>query len=82
MAVIHRMRDMAQYRAELEKISQQELILQQICQRGAIDVLEALLEIGASEQTAKALLQSVQSALHTLHEVAQRRGVILWSYTE
>lgn len=81
MAIIERMRDMAAYGAELEACEPGALLAQQICQRGAIDAIEALQELGATPANAAALLTSLRSALHTLHEVAHRRGVELWSYT-
>ena len=70
----------AQWRRDMQAMAVPELIAQQLVQRGAEHALDQLLKIGASDATAKAMLDSVRCGLMTIEEVAHERGVDLVGY--
>lgn len=82
MAVIERIGSMAEWDEKLRKLDRGSLIGQQMCQRGAIDALEFLVEFGATPKAAQQMLDSLRDGLMRIHQVAIERGIVLVGYED
>ena len=67
--------------AKFKTMDRNELLAQQICQRGAEHALEELQKLGVTPENCQAMLDSLRHALITLHEAATARGIDLLSYS-
>lgn len=81
MAIIERARKTKEEQlAIFRDMDKGSLVGQQLVQRGAIDAIEALIEMGVTGENAQAMLDGLREGLMNLHEVANGRGVQLVSY--
>jgi hypothetical protein len=84
MAVIENLssdKAVADWQARFAEMSGSELLVQQICQRGAEHSLVELQKIGVTPENLQHMLDSLRHGLFTLEEAAQKRGVLLMSYS-
>lgn len=67
-------------RKSLEEMDRACLIAQQLVQRGAIHAIDALIAAGVTAENAVAMKESLANYLMVIHEVANRKGIILIDY--
>jgi hypothetical protein len=83
MAVIENMAGPAalkKWREAMTLMSREELLAQQLVQRGAEHALQHLVDVGATAEAARDMLASIRSGLVMIHEVAAERHIDLLGY--
>lgn len=64
----------AKFRAEIQSMSDQQLIAQDLVQQGAVHAVSFLLKHGCTKHTARAMLESLQENARLVRDEAARRG--------
>lgn len=70
----------AEWKASMRTMAREELIAQQLVQRGAEHALASLQEVGVTTENCAAMLTSLREGLFAIHEVAVERGLELVGY--
>lgn len=71
----------AEWQARYASMSPTEMMLQQVCQRGAEHALAELQKVGVTPANLQLMLDSTRHALFTLEEAAHKRGILLLDYS-
>lgn len=71
---------LASWKASMRTMKREELIAQQLVQRGAEHALSSLREAGVTAENCTAMLTSLREGLIAIHEVANERGIQLVDY--
>lgn len=71
---------LASWKASMRTMTREEMIAQQLVQRGAEHALASLQAHGVTAANCAGMLTSLREGLIAIHEVANERGIQLMSY--
>jgi hypothetical protein len=74
LATLNNLVDHAELRALLQDMQEPELVGQQICQKGAINALEFLLQNGCTPAMVVKMLASLRECMLIVEETARSKG--------